>query len=178
MRFLLLVLLFLAFHSEAQKQLVLLKRGKPVGRYGEGESIFFVMKNGRQLEGTIIELLEFSAVISRTDSVQLSKILDTVPFNKVYKVKIPRGERKGFAPLVGGLLMTAGALYLGIDLINSATGYNTEGIDKGVVQASAIMVGVGSLLVFIKPEYRRMNSGTIFRTVGRDSKFYKSPSDP
>ena len=170
---LVLFLLLIAFAAEAQKQLVLLKRGKPVGRYGEGEAIYVVMKDGRHLEGVIIELLEFSAVLSRIDTVNLSKVVDTVQFNKVHKVKIPKDERKGISPLFGGLLIASGAVFLGVDLINSAAGYNTEGVDKGVVQASAIMMGVGSLLVFIKAKYRRMNNGTFFRTVDNKSKFYK-----
>jgi len=166
-------LLLMTLTAGAQKQLVLLKFGKPVGRYAEGEVINVVMKNDRAYEGIIVDLQEFYAIISRIDTVQLAKVVDTVHFNKVYKVKIPKGERKGIAPLFGGLILTSGIVYLGVDLINSAAGYNSAGVDESVVKASAIMIGVGGLLVLIKPKYRRMNNGTFFRTVNRDSKFYK-----
>jgi hypothetical protein len=149
----------------AQKQLVLLKNGNPVGRFTEGEYIRFIMKDGSPREGKIIELMEFSVITSN----------DTVQFNKIQKVGIPKGQRKGIAPLFGGLLLAGGITYLSIDLINSALGYNPEGVDKGVVQASAVMIGVGSVLFFIRPKYRRVNNGTFLRTIDYKSKFYKSP---
>lgn len=159
------ILLFLVVNSFAQKQLVLLKKGKPVGRFTEGEYIHFIMKDGSRREGKIVELMEFSVITSN----------DTVQFNKISKIGIPKGERSGISPLFGGLLLGAGVTYLSIDLINSALGYNTSGVDQDVVKASAVMIGVGSVLFFIRPKYRRVNEGTFLRTVDYKSKFYKSP---
>jgi hypothetical protein len=156
------LLLLISSATLAQKQLVLLKNGKPVGRFTEGEYIHFIMKDGSPREGKIIELLEFSAITTN----------DTVQFNKIHKVGIPKGQRKGIAPLVGGLLLAAGIAYVAIDLFNSSFGYDTEGVD---VQASAVMIGTGSVLFFIRPKYRKVNQGTFLRTVDYKSKFYKSP---
>ncbi|MBL7847452.1 MAG: hypothetical protein JNL40_08295 [Cyclobacteriaceae bacterium] len=159
------ILLFLVVNSFAQKQLVLLKNGKPVGRFTEGEYIHFIMKDGSNREGKIVELMEFSVITSN----------DTVQFNKIHKIGIPKGQRRGIAPLFGGLLLGAGVTYLTIDLVNSALGYNTSGVDQDVVKASAVMISVGSILFFIRPKYRRVNEGTFLRTVDYKSKFYKSP---
>lgn len=159
------LLLLISSVTLAQKQLVLLKNGKPVGRFTEGEYIRFIMKDGSPREGKIIELLEFSVITTN----------DTVQFIKIHKVGVPKGQRKGIAPLFGGLLLAAGITYVSLDLINSALGYDPAGVDKSVVQASAVMIGVGSLLVFIQPKYRRVNNGTFLRTIDYKSKFYKNP---
>ena len=94
----LLFLLLLTFAAQAQKQLVLLKRGKVVGNFQEGKYIYMQLKDGTKSEGMIIELLEFSIITTN----------DTVPFNKITKIGIPKGQRKGIAPLFGGLLLAAG----------------------------------------------------------------------
>ncbi len=164
-RLLVIALLLTSLPVLAQKQLVLLKSGKPVGRYTEGDYIRFIMKDGSRREGKIIELLEFAVITTN----------DTVQYNKIHKVGIPKGQRSGIAPLFGGLLLVAGVTYVGIDLLNSALGYDPSGVDKSVVQASATMITVGSILFFIRPKYRRVNNGTFLRTVDYKSKFYKSP---
>ncbi len=158
------ILLLLAVSVQAQKQLVLLKRGKPVGNFPEGSYIYLQLKDGSRSEGHIVELLEFTLITSA----------DTVPFIKIKKIGIPKGQRRGIAPLFGGLLLVGGAAYFGIDMINSALGHNPPGIDQQVATTSAVMVGVGSALSFIRPTYKRINMGTFLRTVDYKSKFYKS----
>lgn len=163
--------LLFSFSASAQKQLVLLKNGKPVGRYVEGEYLYFIMKDGREKEGKVIELEEFFAVIVNPTA---PLGVDTIHFNKIRKIQIPKEERRGLSKKFGFLLMAGGITYLGLDLINSAAGYNSAGVDKQVVTASAILIGVGSLLYFIKPKWRVVNQGTFLRTVDYKSKFYKS----
>lgn len=158
------LLIFLSFATNAQKQLVLLQRGNPVQRFREGEYIHFVMKDGSRREGMIVELLEFSVITSN----------DTVQFNKIRKVGIPKDERRGLSKKFGFLFLAGGIVYLGLDLINSSAGYNTAGVDQQVVKASAILITVGSLLYFIRPKWRRVNQGTFLRTVDYKSPFYKS----
>jgi hypothetical protein len=159
--------LFLAITASAQKQLVLLKRGNPIRHFTEGAYIHVIMKDGTRKEGVIIELSEFSMITTG----------DTIQFNKIHKVGIPKGQRRGIAPMLGGLLLAAGVVYFSIDMINSALGYNTAGIDPTVATRSAILVTVGGALFFIRPKYDRVNNGTFLRTVDYKSKFYKSPYD-
>ena len=158
--------LLLSFSGVAQKQLILLKNDRVVGRFTEGDYIRLLMKDGSHREGMIIELAEFTAITSN----------DTVAFNKIAKVGIPKGQRKGFAPIFGGLMLGVGITMLGLDAINSATGHTAKGgIDPQILQTSAILIGVGSALVFIKPKYRRVNNGTFLRTIDYKSRWYKSP---
>lgn len=142
--------LLITLTASAQKQLVLLKRGNPVGHFTEGDYIHVIMKDGTQKEGIIFELFEFSMITTG----------DTIQFNKIRKVGIPKDQRKGIAPLFGGLLLTGGVVYFGLDMLNSALGYNPPGIDPQVVTASAILVAVGGALSFIRPKYRVVNNGT------------------
>lgn len=158
------LLVFLSFAAGAQKQLVLLQRGNPVQRFTEGEYIYFIMKDGSRREGMIVELFEFSVITSN----------DTVQFNKIHKVGIPKDERKGISKKFGFLFLAGGIVYLGLDLVNSAAGYNTSGVDPQVVKASAILITVGSLLYFIRPKWRRVNQGTFLRTIDYKSPFYKT----
>lgn len=159
------LLLLLAITASAQKQLVLLKRGNPIRHFTEGEYIQLIMKDGTRKEGVIIELLEFSMITTG----------DTIPFNRVQKVGIPQEDRRGISKKFGALFLFGGLMYFGVDMVNSALGYNPPGVDTQVVTASAILVTAGAALYFIRPRYERVNNGTFLRTVDYKSKFYKSP---
>jgi hypothetical protein len=158
------LMFLLSFAAYGQKQLVLLQRGNPVQHFTEGDYVHFIMKDGSRREGVIVELFEFSVITSN----------DTVQFNKVRKVGIPRDERRGLSKKFGFLLLAGGIVYLGVDLINSAAGYNTAGVDPQVVKASAILITAGSLLYFIRPKWRLVNQGTFLRTIDYKSPFYKT----
>lgn len=168
-------LLLFTSSAFAQKQLVILKKGRPVGRYAEGEYVYFVMKDGSQKQGAIMELLEFAAVISLAPKGDTTNMvpMDTVHYIKTQKILIPKDDRSGIAPLFGGFLATAGAVYLGLELVNTAAGYNSAGVDAGVVVSSAALMAVGSSLIFIRPKYHRIGNGTVMRTAEYGSKFYK-----
>lgn len=158
------LVLFFTVSSHAQKHLILLKHGKVVGRFPESSYIYLILKDGRKKEGRIVELLEFAMMLSS----------DTVPFNKIKKVGIPKEERRGISPLFGSFLLVGGVVYFGIDQINSALGYNPPGVDQQVVKISAIMIAIGAPLVFIRPAYRRVNTDTFLRTIDYKSPFYNS----
>lgn len=161
-------LLFFVFSvsAYAQKQLVLIRNDRVVGRFTEGDYIYLVMKDGSKREGKIIELQEFSAITSN----------DTVAFNKIGKVGIPKGQRRGVAPLLGGLLLVTGTAFLGLELLNSATGHTASGgVDPSLVKTSAILIGVGGALVFIKPKYHKLDGRIFLRTIDYKSRWYKSP---
>jgi len=161
-----LCLLICSVSAVAQKQLILLRNDHVVGRFTEGEYLRVVMKDGSKREGVIIELLEFSAVTSN----------DTVPYNKIDKVGIPKDQRRGIAPLLGGLMMAVGVTFIGVDALNSATGHTAKGgIDPQIAKTSAVLIAAGSLLMFIKPKYQRVNNGTFLRTIDYKSRWYKSP---
>ncbi len=158
------LLVFLSFAAGAQKQLVLLQRGNPVQRFTEGEYIYFIMKDGSRREGMIVELFEFSVITSN----------DTVQFNKIHKVGIPKDEQTGRWQKWGFRIMAAGILLIAIDLVNGAAGYHSSGVDPGVAKVSAALVATGGLLYFTRPKWRRVNQGTFLRTIDYKSPFYKT----
>lgn len=161
-----LCLLISSLSAVAQKQLILLRNDHVVGRFTEGEYLHVVMRDGSKREGVIIELLEFSAITSN----------DTVPFNKIEKVGIPKGRRRGFSPVFGGFMLAVGVTLIGFDALNSATGNTaTGGIDPKIAKTSATLIAAGSLLMFIKPKYTRVNNGTFLRTIDYKSRWYKNP---
>lgn len=160
-------LLLCSVSAVAQKQLILLRNDHVVGRFTEGEYLRAVMRDGSKREGIIIELHEFLAITSN----------DTIPFNKIDKIEIPKGKRRGISPLFGSLMLGIGVTLIGIDALNSATGHTASGgIDPQIAKTSAILIAAGSILVFIKPKYRRVNNGTFLRTIDYKSRWYKNPN--
>ena len=160
----LIFILAVPYLLEAQKQLVLVHGGKVTARYAEGAYVHLILKNGLHKEGRLIELQEFSVITSS----------DTILFNKIKKMGIPKGERRGRVSKLGTLLMTIGVLYFGIDQLNSSLGYNPKGIDQGVLKTSVALTATGAALFFVRPHYRGVGVGTSFRTVDYKSPLYKS----
>jgi len=158
------IILAIAGEVFAQKQLALVGKGRVVESYSEGTYIRFILKDGKLMEGRIVELHEFSMVTSG----------DSVPFNKIRKIEIPRGNRKGMVAKAGVLLLIGGAAYLGIDQINRALGYIKTGGEEQVFKTSAILMASGGLLTLMRPRYYRVNEGIFLRTVDYKSPFYRS----
>ena len=160
-----LLLFLLASPCLAQKQFILLKHGKVVQRFLEGEYIKCVMKNGQHKEGIIVELADFSMITSA----------DTIPFIKIEKIDIRSHHSFNLTQGFGGLFFVSGILYFSLDQLNGATGHGPKGIDKGVTVASASLVAAGLAIVFIKPRYQKVNHGVFMRTIDYTSPFYKAP---
>lgn len=162
MRYALILLIGLPWPVHAQRQLVLVKRDRVLSTFFEGDYIRLILKNGQREEGRIIELAEFSMITSN----------DTVPFNKIKKVKKQKGQRGGVMTGVGGFLFAAGILYIGIDQINSALGYNRKGLDPTVLNTSLILTATGAIMILMRPHYFRVNTGIFLRTIDRKSPLY------
>lgn len=158
------LLMVLPFFLSAQKQLALVGGGRAVRNFPEGSYIHLILKDGRQVEGHIVELMEFSMIMTG----------DTIGFNKIRKIGIPKGERKGFTTKFGRLLVAGGLMYVGIDQFNRAFGYINTGGEERVVKISIILIATGGLLMLIKPRYQKVNDGIFLRTVDYKSPFYRS----
>ncbi len=162
-RSLLVIILALLVHldSEAQKQLVFMRRGQVVARYTEGDEIKCVLKNKRRTAGFIVELEDFRMITSN----------DTINFLSINKIDTrkhnPIDARKG----IGGLLFLGGILYLSVDQINAALGYARPGFDQSDWNA-VIATGVGAAMLFIRPKYKKLKPGTIIRAIDHRSPFY------
>jgi hypothetical protein len=156
------VLLFpVALVSQAQKQLIFMRRGQVVARYTEGEEIKCVLKNKKRTRGFIVELEDFRMITSNDTINFLSiKKLDTRKHN-------PIDARKG----LGGLLFIGGIVYLSVDQLNGALGYSKPGWDRSDWTA-LIATGVGAAILFIRPKYKALKPGTIIRAIDHRSPFY------
>lgn len=164
--FVLVAFLFFSFEAGAQKQLVILKKGRVQARFIEGDYLEFYLKGSSLLlNGFIVELNEFSMITSQ----------DTVPFRQIRKINI-RNHRERSRPLkkIGGILLLAGASYIIIDQLNAAFGYNPSGFDESN-KRMLVVAATGAALIFIEPTFLSIRPGLIFRTVDYKSRYYKLP---
>jgi hypothetical protein len=161
--FFLILCLCLSFQLYSQKQLVVLKNGRVQAAFKEGEYMRFVLKNHRHAEGHIIELYDFYMITSN----------DTVQFKDILKVDI----KKHRGPVrwkngVGGLLFLGGFIYLAVDQLNVAIGYNASSSPEEIYIPLAVSA-VGAAMVFIRPKYKRLNGIQYLQTVDYRSPFYQ-----
>lgn len=158
------LLMAFPFFLAAQKQLALIGGDRSVRNFPERSYINLILKDGRKVEGQILQLMEFSMITTR----------DTIPFNKIRKIGIPKGERKTLVSKLGVAMIGIGIFYVSVDQINRALGYttNSDGEER-VIRTSAFLVATGGILIWIKPKYQRVNAGIFLRTVDYKSPFYK-----
>ena len=154
-------LIGLTLPALGQEQLVLLKRDRVIGRFTEGDYIYCKMKNGSPRQGIINELEEFSIITNN----------DTIAFNQIASINLR--HRRGALPTIGRGFITAGVLYFAVDQVNTLIVDGQEGIDSGVVTASAALVGTGLVLIYSKSKYQRVGGGIVLRTIDYKSRFYK-----
>lgn len=157
------LVMWLASEANAQKHFVLIKNGKTIAQYAEGQYIRLKLKNGKRCEGHILELSPFSMITSS----------DTIQFQNIRKVDIRKQRRFNVTQGVGGFLFLGGILYLGLDRLNSTIGTTPKDIDPATLNTCIAMSTVGAAMIFIKPRYIRVNYKVHLRTVDYGSTFYK-----
>ncbi|MBL7869966.1 MAG: hypothetical protein JNM78_00030 [Cyclobacteriaceae bacterium] len=159
----LLILTISAVTLNAQKQLVLLKRGDVVTRFTEGDYMRFKLKNNKFAEGLAVQFTDVSVIT----------LNDTILFSSIYKIN-SKGHRKpsGLNKL-GTVLMIAGLGYFTIDEINTLFFVKGQsGIDEGVVISSLSLVASGAALRFIRSPYQKLR-GLSLRTIDSSSRYYR-----
>lgn len=145
-----------------QQQLVMLRNGQVVARYYEKEDFRCKMKNGKELDGRIIEMAEFFIVTSE----------DTIQLNHIGRIDSRGYWRTNIMRDVGYIFLYGGIGYTAVDQINKALGYEKGGFDTNDINALAI-AGVGAAMLHIKPKYRRVKNGMSLRVIGPRSPYYK-----
>ncbi|HTH57677.1 MAG TPA: hypothetical protein VL728_16640 [Cyclobacteriaceae bacterium] len=164
-----LLIFFVVFFSAdvyGQKQLLIMKKGTVRASFSEGEYIRFVLKKKhRHAEGHIVELYDFHMITSN----------DTVQFKDILKVNIKkhRGERAWASRVIGGLLMTGGLVYFGVDQGNVALNINAQNDTPFQWIAPLAVSGVGAAMLFIRPRYAKLNGIQYLRTADYRSPFYQ-----
>lgn len=150
----------------AQKQLLIMKKGKVNASFNEGDYIRLVLKKKhRHAEGHIIELYDFHMITSN----------DTVQFKDVLKVNVKkhRGERAWAGRVIGGFLLMGGLVYFGVDQGNVALNINAQNDTPFQWIAPLAVSGVGAAMLFIRPKYRRLNGIQYLQTADYRSPFYQ-----
>ena len=151
--------------SISQKQLVLVDRGGVADRFQEGDYFRLILKNGKQKEGYIGELSEFSIRFTSRD---------TVSFNTIRKVRHSKQAGGSLVKTTGNIFIVAGVSYFALDRINHALGYNPGDFEPSVVRTSVILTVAGGILLLVRPRYTRVNNGIYLRTIDYKSPLYRT----
>ncbi len=138
------LLLFLSLTSFAQRELVLLKKGKIMHIFMPGDDIYLKVKgNPDRIHSYVNNILD-NAVVLHTD---------TIPFHTIERTYL---QEDNLANIVGGLLVTAGTVYFLLDQANELRQGNGLNINKGVAVGSAICVGAGLPLLLTKKKSQKL----------------------
>ncbi len=161
--FFLFFLVISSLQLNAQKQLVLMKRGEVITRFTEGDYMRFKLKNNTAAEGLAVQFTDVSIIT----------LNDTIFFASIYKVKSKGHRKPSGLNKVGTVLMIAGVGYFAIDQINTlffVKGQN--GIDEGVAVTSLSLAATGAALRFIRSPYQKLR-GLSLRTIDPSSRYYR-----
>jgi hypothetical protein len=126
------ILIFLCFPANAQKQLLLLKKGKILHRFYPGDDIYIKIKgNPDRIHSYVNNILDNAVVLHH----------DTIPFHQIERTYIYESGGRNAA---GTTFVGAGVILFLIQLINQGE------IDSGVTIVSGALVGVGLPMMLIK----------------------------
>jgi len=134
-----LIFFFSGSALHAQRQLLLLKKGRVLHRYYPGDDMYLKLKgNPDRVHSYLNNILEDALVLQK----------DTIPFHTIERTYIYESERRNSN---GTMLTIAGVLLFGIDVINQEwiqdTGYSPS---SGISIASGVLVATGLPLALIK----------------------------
>lgn len=155
-------LLLLPLSLFSQNQLVLIKNDEVVMRYRAGDDLKYKRKNGEKFSGFIVEVNDSSIITSN----------DTVATHQIEKVYFPKGN---FLNVVGGFLVTGGALLFIIDQVNTIVVEGDKAsLDGRVSRITLVSLTLGLPLMLIKKQAHRVGFKKRLRIVDRESPFYYS----
>jgi hypothetical protein len=146
----------------SQNQLVLIKNDQVLMRYRAGDDVKYKRKNGEKVKGFIVEVNDSTIITSN----------DTVATHQVQRIYFPKGN---FLNVVGGFLVTGGALLFLIDQVNvMVVNGDRASLDDGVSRATLTSIGIGLPPMLIKKQAHRVGFKKRLRIVDRESPFYYS----
>ena len=162
MRLLISVLLLLfSFSLTAQKQLVLLKKGKIMHYFMPGDDIYLKVKgNPERIHSYVNNILD-NAVVLHTD---------TIPFHTIERTYLKEDNTMN---LFGGFFVAAGSVYFLIDQANQLREGNGLNIDKGVAIGSGLCLGVGLPMMLIKKKSQKLGYKYRLMMIKRGDPMYR-----
>jgi hypothetical protein len=156
------VVLFLLVCAEANgQQLLIMKKGKIVSRFEQGDDLLFVMKNEKQLNHvTIQSLREFYLITTARD---------TIKYQQIGRIKFRNPQKRKY----GVTTFASGAALLGIWAINSlAFDPNSQSM-RGLRFVGLLGVGVGIFIFFTADSSVKLNGIRRLKYISYDSPLYK-----
>lgn len=154
--------------SNAQQQVVLMKKDRVIHRYNVGD--FMRYSTGRKKDfkrDQIVELTD-TTIITRND---------TIPYYKVRLIDIHQEAQSGVTlRRIGYYSIAAGVVLPLADLINVGLVQDKSySFDRGVGITSAALITTGTALLLITKPYMKVQFNKRLIIVGYDSPLYKSP---
>lgn len=145
MRFLGVLLLIAVSHlASAQKQLLVLKRGKVIHVYRPGETIRLKRKDDENVTRSYVNnIFDYAVVLHQ----------DTIPFQQIERLYI---NEPSVMNKVGGMLVVGGGGLLAIDQVNQLIQGNGLNLDHDISAVSLACVGVGLPMMLIRKKSQRL----------------------
>lgn len=143
------------------QQLLVLKQGKVLARFDEGDEIFFQLKDQRQVHHSALQSIrEFYFVTVNQDS---------IPFSRVYSLTFRSEARKKY----GAVTMLTGAALLGVYGLNSlAFDEDTQSM-RGLRTVGLFGIGFGALIYFTSQSTIKLTGIKRLKYASYDSPLYK-----
>ena len=149
----------------AQHQLIVLKNENVLARYQKDDVIHFAREQDKEI--LIQRILDMNDTL-------LMMNFDTVAYYRIKKLDI-RGRKKAtYLQKLGAYMMVAGIILPIAELVNTGL-VQDEGasISSGVAVTSAVLVGGGAAMYFIKKPYFKPGRKHHLMIVDKRSPFYK-----
>jgi hypothetical protein len=154
--------LFFGFQlTEAQKQLVVMKRQKVLLRLYPGDEIVLKLKGSKHVRTSYVNnIFEDAVMIHR----------DTIPFHTIDKIYFTQTK---FYNKLGAALVAGGAALFVIDQFNVVVVQGeSASLDSWVSTVSLSSIGVGLPLMLLKKRSQRINGRYRLMMVNEGSSFY------
>jgi len=154
----------LSFQTNAQKQLVLLKKQKVLLRLNPGDDFVYSLKGVKGIHKSYVNNLSDTAVVAHQT---------IVPFHKIDRVYF---KRSSFVNKIGALFVIGGAGIFIIDQFNTVVVQGHDpALDDRVVAVTITGLAAGLPMMLIRKKSQRMKPSYHLLTVKKGSVFYTEP---
>ncbi|MCU0420582.1 MAG: hypothetical protein MUC38_13095 [Cyclobacteriaceae bacterium] len=128
----------------AQKQLLLLKRGKVIHVFRPGETIRLKRTDDENITRSYVNnIFEYAVVLHQ----------DTIPFQKIERLYVPEPSVMN---KLGGMLVVGGGGLFAIDQVNQLIQGNGLSLDQDISTISLACVGAGLPMMLIRKKSQRL----------------------
>jgi hypothetical protein len=149
-----------------QRQLIVLKNEEVLARYQKGDVIHFAREQDKEIQ--IQRILDLNDTL-------LMMNMDSVAYYRIKKLDLRERKQSTYAQKLGAVMMVAGIALPLAELFNTGVIQGEDAsVSSGVWVTSAVLVGVGSALFFIKKPYFKPGRKYRLIIVDNRSPFYKT----